>query len=407
MSADLLNVKQRIVIDDSINNVEYHSYQSYTPGPLNYNDECRIVIQQQELITAPNQSYLQIQGKFTKHGSVDLVTKCKLVNNFIAFLFEEVRYELGGVLIDRVKNPGITTSMKSYASFSPSKTHSLTHSSWDPTDSYADFNKATGTFDICWPLSSIFGFAEDYKKVLLNVRQELVLIRSGDDLSAMVEATGVEKGQITINKIVWKMPHYTLSDEAKYKLMNTIENNAPIEIAHRKWELFTYPTLPSTYTFSWVLKSSSQLEKPRFVIFGLQTDRKNNLKTDASKFDHGNLKNIRLFLNSQSYPYENLNLDYEKDSFSLAYELYTKFQQAYYGYDIFEPLLNKDRFKSIAPLIVIDCSHQNETIKQGTVDARLEFETTKDIPDKTHAYCLVLHEQFLSYEPLTGVVRIL
>jgi hypothetical protein len=36
------------------------------------------------------------------------------------------------------------------------------------------------------------------------------------------------------------------------------------------------------------------------------------------------------------------------------------------------------KFKTDAPLLVIDCSYQNETFKNGTVDARIEFETLAD-----------------------------
>jgi hypothetical protein len=128
---------------------------------------------------------------------------------------------------------------------------------------------------------------------------------------------------------VWQVPHFTVSDEEKLKLFNIIEKNNPLSIAHRRWELFTYPLLQESHSFTWVLKSSTSLEKPRFVIIGFQTDRKNNLRKDASKFDHCHLKNIKLYLNSQSYPYENLNLDYRYNQYALAYDMYARFLQSY------------------------------------------------------------------------------
>lgn len=406
----MLNITEKFPTDDSITNIEFHSYQSYTASELKYNDECRICIQQQELLTVPGLSELHIQGKLLKHDESGIVTKCEVINNFIAFLFEEIRFELGGVIIDRVKNPGITTSMKGYVSHTPNESVALMNASWTPLDTspHKIIDSTTGQFDVCWPLSTILGFAEDYKKILVNVRQELVLIRSSDDLNTIIEKTGLEKGKIKINKIVWKVPHVTVSDYEKLKILNVIEKNIPLNITHRKWELFSYPALQNSHSFTWVLKASTFMEKPRFVIFGFQTDRKNNLKKDASKFDHCNLQNIKLYLNSQSYPYENLNLDYEHNQYALAYNMYARFQTSYYfGRKTNpEPLLNLPNFKSDAPLLVIDCSYQNETVKQGTVDARLEFQTKGDIPANTSAFCLVLHEQFVSYEPLTGRVRI-
>jgi hypothetical protein len=163
-------------------------------------------------------------------------------------------------------------------------------------DTYTNFDAQTGAFDVCWPLSNILGFAEDYKKVVLNLRQELILLRSSTDLNATLEATGLEKAYIRITKIVWQVPHFTVSDEEKLKLFNIIEKNNRLSIAYRRWELSTYPLLQESHSFTWVLKSSMSLEKPRFVIIGFQTDRKNNLKKDASKFDHCNLKNIKLHI---------------------------------------------------------------------------------------------------------------
>jgi hypothetical protein len=409
-SISLLNVNEKVMFDNAITNVEYHSYQSYIPGELKYNDECRIVIQQQELLTAPGLSQLHIQGRILKHDQSAVSTKVLPISNFIAHLFDEIRLELGGVIVDRIKNPGITTTMKGYVSHTPNESTALINAGWSPLeDTYTNFDAQTGAFDVCWPLSNILGFAEDYKKVVLNLRQELILLRSSTDLNATLESTGLEKAYIRITKIVWQIPHFTVSDEEKLKLFNIIEKNNPLSIAHRRWELFTYPLLQESHSFTWVLKSSTSLEKPRFVIIGFQTDRKNNLRKDASKFDHCHLKNIKLYLNSQSYPYENLNLDYRHNQYALAYDMYARFQQSYYYNKkmICEPLFKPAKFKTDAPLLVIDCSYQNETFKNGTVDARIEFETLADMPANTSAFCLVLYEQFVSYEPLTGRVRIL
>lgn len=38
----------------------------------------------------------------------------KFINNGVAFLFEEIRYEMNGIVVDRVRNPGIISTIKSY-----------------------------------------------------------------------------------------------------------------------------------------------------------------------------------------------------------------------------------------------------------------------------------------------------
>ena len=51
------------------------------------------------------------------------------------------------------------------------------------------------------------------------------------------------------------------------------------------------------------------------------------------------------------------------------------------------------------------CSRQIESIKNGTVDVRIEFEFKENVPANTTAYCLILHDRVVEYNPLTNVVR--
>jgi hypothetical protein len=60
----------------------------------------------------------------------------------------------------------------------------------------------------------------------------------------------------------------------------------------------------------WNLKTASKLEKPRFIIIGLQKGHKNAIEKDCSVFDYCNLTNVKILLNSIAYPYDNLNLDF-------------------------------------------------------------------------------------------------
>ena len=67
-------------------------------------------------------------------------------------------------------------------------------------------------------------------------------------------------------------------------------------------------------------------------------------------------------------------------------------------------MLTKQDFLANAPLI-IDCSKQNESLKQAPVDVRLELEAKDNFPVGTTAYCLILHDQHVDYNPISGDVR--
>ena len=136
---------------------------------------------------------------------------------------------------------------------------------------------------------------------------------------------------------------------------------------------------------------------------GFQTNRQNKNDQNASHVDHAKLRDVKLYLNSQCYPYANLNLDITNNQFARLYDMYSHFQSEYHSKKE-EPLLSRSEFLNYAPLAIINCSRQSELLKTGTVDVRLEFESYENFPAGTTAYCLILHDRIVNYLPLSGTV---
>lgn len=414
MASNILQVKEQIYFDESINKIEVHPHQPYANSSFKNNDEIRIPIQHQDIYTYPCCSTIYIEGEVN-------ATNTQFINNGFTFLFDEIRYEIGGVEIDRVKNVGITSTIKGYLSFNDGDIKMLTNAGWTTKKggllSIKEDSSTKGRyyFNVCIPLKTLLGFAEDYNKIILNVKQELILIRSRTDLNAVfgektttgtgATATSVEPtASISLKKIQWRVPYIFPSDEEKLSLLRVIEKNQSIYINFRAWELYEYPLLPQSNRQTWNVKTTTQLEKPRYVILAFQTERLNNIKANVSQFDICDISNVKLYLNSECYPYDDMNLDPSKNQLAILYEMYVKFQENYY-FKKGEPLFSYDEFTKYAPLIVIDCTRQNESIKSGPVDIRLEFESKSSIPDKTTAYCLILHDRVVEYNPMTSVVK--
>jgi len=97
------------------------------------------------------------------------------------------------------------------------------------------------------------------------------------------------------------------------------------------------------------------------------------MSEDISRFDC-KLINAKLYLNLECYPYDDLNLDFDKNRCAILYDLYARFCKGYYGYEYLEPSLTFTTFLRNGPFVIIDCSRQNESVKSGTVDVRLDFE---------------------------------
>ncbi|XP_024875912.1 uncharacterized protein LOC112457216, partial [Temnothorax curvispinosus] len=229
-------------------------------------------------------------------------------------------------------------------------------------------------------------FCEDYKHVVINARHELILIRSRTDANCIVTKPERHKNPtITLLKVQWRMPHVVLNDVNKLSFLRTLESGRYLSIRGL-----------------WKQRHSL---KPRYVIFALQTGRSNNLLKHASEFDDGNLTHVKLYLNSDFYPYDDMNLDFEKRRTAILYEMYAKFRKSYYGCERENALLTMEEFDKWGPFVVIDCFRQNESVKSATVDVRIEFDCKHNIDSNTTAYCLIIHDRVIEYNPLTNIVR--
>uniref|UniRef100_A0A8D8Z8A6 Double jelly roll-like domain-containing protein n=1 Tax=Cacopsylla melanoneura TaxID=428564 RepID=A0A8D8Z8A6_9HEMI len=414
---NILNINEDVYFDSRLVKKEIHSHYPYLTTSYNYNDEIRIPVQQQDNYTLPSESFIYIEGVISGFTP----TKTWIDNNGFLFLFSEIRYELCGIEIDASKRPGVTSLMKNYVSFD-SQAHDLNEiSGWHPfTDTpNADIVHTTAnsisSFNVCIPLNKIIGFAEDYRKILVNVKQELILRRANNDKNVFYSkeaATAAPK--IDIKKVVWKMPYITLADMEKYKILQHVQHNSPITMAFRNWDLYEHPSLPTgTSSEIWLIKSSTLLERPRFLIFGFQTGKKEKYDSFASRFDTMSLKKLNVYLNQQKWPYDDLNVSFTDGKFTILYDMMSKFREVYYDHQEgnaiggVSPGMSLSKFKKYAPLIFIDCSKQNETLKTGTIEVKVEIESSESFPADTSLFCLIIHDRIVTYYPLSNEVKII
>lgn len=114
----------------------------------------------------------------------------KLSRNAFCYLFQEARYEINGVEIDRNQDVGTTTTIKNFLSCTPNNYNNVLFG-WENSDALSVYNKTKRKFFAQIPLNRLFGFAEDYHKVIINARQELILLRSGTDVNCYVGSDNV------------------------------------------------------------------------------------------------------------------------------------------------------------------------------------------------------------------------
>ncbi|CAG9814725.1 unnamed protein product [Phaedon cochleariae] len=348
-----------------------HTYKPYGSPSFKNSDEIRIAVNFQDLILDISESYIHIEGKFTPN---DATKTCYLSNNALAFLFDEIRYEMGGEQVCMVRKPGITTTMKSMISYGESNMKFLETIGWGlDGGKQVLLDKASNVFSGKLPLKYLMGFAEDYCRGILNIEQELILIIARSFKNSYI---GEVDADVEINKIEWKIRHVMPSDKQELKLLTRLNRSstAKVKIAYRMWDLYELPTIRETASDIWAVKTTNSLERPRYIIIGFQnTDNTDNRSEDITQFTHAGVSNIRLYLNSEVYPYERWNLDFDKKLDAVAYYAYDNFQRSYYGKDMSEPMMSIEEFRK-NPLFIIDCNHQPDAMKSSTVDINADGE---------------------------------
>uniref|UniRef100_A0A1B0G1A4 Double jelly roll-like domain-containing protein n=1 Tax=Glossina morsitans morsitans TaxID=37546 RepID=A0A1B0G1A4_GLOMM len=70
-----------------------------------------------------------------------------------------------------------------------------------------------------------------------------------------------------------------------------------------------------------------------------------------------------------------------------------------------DPLSKRNEFITLAPRVVLDVTHQNESVKTGSIDIRIELKASSNIPANTSAHCLIIHDKIFDCVPLTNEVR--
>lgn len=394
---EILSVKDKAAFEDAIENYEFHGFKPYNTSALGESDEIRIPIQSENSYVLPSKSFISICGTIVNEKGE--AYGGKVVNNGFVHLFEEVKINIHGETVDRTRNPGITSLMKGICSYTTLDTDRLQNAGWvHPTKDAVD-TIITGTkFNVCIPLSHLLGMAEDFKKILLNCKLELVLMRAKNT----THITNGPVSTITVTDIEWMVPIVKVSDIERLKLLNMLDGDRPLPIDFRSWQLFEHPSLAVASAVSWSVTTSPQLQKPRMVIVGLQTDR-SKAAADGSQFDLCDVQDVSVYLNDKKYPYHTFGVDETNGSFGVMYEMYARFQESYYEHPP-SPLLKRSDFIAHTPVFVIDCSKQNEELKSGACSTRVEISARSNIPPNTKAFCLIIHDRSVEYTTLTNIV---
>ena len=141
-----------------------------------------------------------------------------------------------------------------------------------------------GSFSFKIPLKHIFGFCNDYDKVIRGFTHTLILTRN-DDHDAIFRDGGVDPAKITLSKVSWFMPDVVPDLETKKNLLSIIGRKEKLAVGYRMIQC-TSAAVSQATSFSWRLSVKTSPETPRFIIVGFQTEKTGEQDRNPSIFDH-------------------------------------------------------------------------------------------------------------------------
>ena len=431
----ILGITDPILKDDSIDKYEDFAYEPIvganknTPG-----QDIRINIETQDIFTHPSESYLIITGQLLQVNGTPyaFANPVSLANNGIMHLFKRIRYELSGQEIENIINVGQATTMLGLLKYPDdfSKSKGLNQLWYKDTKNTAELDPANanfnagfkirhdyifgntgaanvGKFSFRIPLKHIFGFCEDYDKIVYGLKHTLTLTRDNDNtaiLKAIVNDAGGNDtlfGRVNLDKIIWFMPHVTPADEDKMKLYKIIERKEKIPVGYRMIQCDSASIPPGNInSFSWRLAVKSSPEVPRFIIIGFQQNGINNQTTNPSTFAHLNVSNMYVTLNSTRYPATDYDINFRIQQFSRVYGDVADFRSKFYNMDelISNPNINPSDYKDLYSLFLFDVSKQSEKLKYSTTDIQVRISFREEVPNNVQVYGVIISDRLINFQ---------
>ena len=271
--------------------------------------------------------------------------------------------------------------------------------------------ESNGTFSFRVPLKHIFGFCDDHEKVVYGFKYQLTLVRKEDN-DAICETGAVaavsdvpvivepDDGKIVSTKISWYMPHVLPNDQEKLTLYKTIESKSSLPVGYRMIQCDSI-SVPQTRNFTWRLLVKSSPERPRWIIVAFQTDKSGNQQRNPSIFDHCNLTNMFVMLNSRRYPaidYDDIN--FARQKFSRVYGDAAAFRTKFYNVEelFSSPNISLADYKKLFPMFVFDVTKQSEKLKNSVTHIQIKAQFSANVSANAEAFAVVISDKSLIFQ---------
>jgi hypothetical protein len=250
-----------------------------------------------------------------------------------------------------------------------------------------------GSFAFCVPLDHLFGFCQNYRKVIYGVNHRIALTRQSDTDAIYREDT-VKAGKITLTNISWHMPKVVPSLMVKNDFGKLIQSKSRLSVAYRSLQCESR-AMPAAKTDTWDLVSKSGTELPRWLLVAFQTGKAENQTRNPAVVDNVRLTKIHATVNGRRYTDADVTSDFASYSFAQLYNAMKQFKPEYYGVPGMESTnsITHVEFCELYPIHVIDLRRQPEKLKDVSLDIKIKTTFSANVPAGTLGYALLISDR--------------
>lgn len=391
--------------------IESYQFQSFPVNEKTKNNLCvpnkvtEISIHVGDGWVHPNQAQLYmnfevIHDDGSDFSAYDGKTNVKLIDNYVAKLFDIVTIKKGNNILSVIEHPFISSSVLIRLTASISDKICLENCVMN------NGNVMTKENEVLYPLELFGGFFKNYKEIMWEGDLTVCFTWSSSASDCIFRwETGNDKstlpkeGKIVVKHMEIRVPTVKYEPNFELELREMMLNNPKTPISFYEIQTIEIAGLSGKKNIELDITNyynSVEFDMPYWIFVVFQTNRKNNQLIDSSSFDHVKLSNIYVKNGrNEMFPEERWNIE-PPHTYLKAYDAFREFKivaQRQRDVDV-----NPYNFINNYPIYVINMTHRKNVITTQKTTMKLCATFNDNIPDNTLAYIIMYAKKNLTYD---------
>jgi len=288
------------------------------------------------------------------------------------------------------------------------------------TLSNADGVTANKILNLFLPIKRMFKLFEYNQHVFRGIKHTVRLYKNLNNKTMFMRTPDALDAQLTMNNISWWIPMLRPSIEYGLKFDKELNSGQKTNLMWNQLKTYISPEFASTIGINgsqWRVTSTGNKPVRVFLVFRHQNQYANlgaQSGSNAMVFQHMNITNIQIRINSLQFPKEEFIADFlVNDNWSRLYMQYLELTGKIYDSDGGGASISYDDFRNIYPLFCFDLSKQDPQIWANVTQAEIEvrYIRSAELPAPNNVpfkiYAIIEFERQMELQGVDNRLRII